>query len=292
MINGLVNKKYKSSIIVKKLTNLSGLNKDEQDNYLINSHPSFSKKLLKLVFSLLILAVTTSCQQSSDKLTIATAANMQYAIMALEQAYERQTGTEVEIILGSSGKLTAQIEQGAPYDLFLSADSKYPLFLYEKGLSTAPPKVYAQGELVLWTSKEVKNISLANLNTENVKQIAMANPKTAPYGKAAEELLSNLDLEEKLKSKLVFGESIAQVNQFISTKTVDLGFTSKSTVIANPEGAWVSVPDSLYLPILQSFVALKNERGMKAQAQAFTDFLLSEEGQKILNKFGYQSPKD
>ena len=214
---------------------------------------------------------------------------MQYAMEALEEAFEEKSGIEIEVILGSSGKLTAQIQQGAPYDLFLSADNEYAITLSQNELTVGPPQVYARGQLVLWSLKENLLVSIESLEEDEIEHIALANPKTAPYGKAADEVLKKLRSVDQLVPKLVYGESISQVNQFIATQAADIGFTSKSTVIANPRGNWITIPDSLYSPIEQYMVIIKNQRGMKYQADAFAAFLLSKEGQEILNKFGYKS---
>ncbi len=214
---------------------------------------------------------------------------MQYTMEALEEAFEEKSGIEIEVILGSSGKLTAQIQQGAPYDLFLSADNEYAITLSQNELTVGPPQVYARGQLVLWSLKENLLVNIESLEKDEIEHIALANPKTAPYGKAADEVLKKLRSVDQLVPKLVYGESISQVNQFIATQAADIGFTSKSTVIANPRGNWITIPDSLYSPIEQYMVIIKNQRGMKYQADAFAAFLLSKEGQEILNKFGYKS---
>lgn len=241
------------------------------------------KKLLCLIFLTLF-----SCSQQSDTLTIATAANIQYAMKEFSQAFEQETGTATDLVISSSGKLTAQITAGAPYDIFFSADLSYPEKLAQSGLTEGNASTYAYGQLVLWTTIPDKSITLENLETE--KRIALGNPKTAPYGKAAEEFLRYMKLIPLVNEKLIFGESISQVNQFITTQNASVGFTSKSSVIANSRfgGQWIAVPDSLYAPIAQAMVVLKNDRNMSASAKAFADYVLSPKGQIILNRFGYK----
>lgn len=236
--------------------------------------------------------VVNSCNNTEFKLTIATAANMQFAMNALVEAYEAETGTDCEIILGSSGKLTAQIQEGAPYDLFFSADTKFPEALQASGNTIGEPVIYAQGQLVLWSMKENWLVSLDHLGSEEVSHIALANPKTAPYGLAAEQTLKDLNLYEALKSKFVFGESISQVNQFIISQAAEVGFTAKSVVLSpnmSKQGNWVSLPDSLYAPINQAMVILQNDRNLDAEARKFVEFVLSEKGQGILQRFGYKT---
>ena len=166
-------------------------------------------------------------------LTIAAAANVQFAMDSLVQVFGHESGVECEVVVSSSGKLTAQISKGAPYDIFLSADMKYPKALFEEGHLAALPTVYAQGSLVLWQIGDSALMpELKDLTSENIESIAIANPSTAPYGVAALQLFDSLGLFDQLESKLIYGESIAQTNHFISSGAADLGFTSKSVVLS------------------------------------------------------------
>ena len=167
-----------------------------------------------------LLATYGFTQTPKQKVTVAVAANMQHAMDALKEKFEKETGVTVEIILSSSGKLAQQIQEGAPYDVFISADTKYPLTLYQNKFAGDSPKVYAKGLLVLWTVRnDIKpSGNLQVLLDEKIKKIALANPKIAPHGVAAEEVLKYYKLSEKVKDKLVYGESITQTNQFIMTQ--------------------------------------------------------------------------
>lgn len=228
--------------------------------------------------------------RDSGKLMIATAANMQYPMKNLVGAFTENTGIECETIISSSGILTAQIREGAPFDIFVSADLKYPTELYKDGFTHSTPEIYAYGNLVLWTLKEELEPAVELLTTDSIRHIALANPKTAPYGTAAVEVLENTDIYEKVKNKLVFGESISQTSQFIVSGAAEIGFTAKSVVLSPdiPEkGNWIEVDEKLYSPIAQGMVILKNSKKRINQAEKFHDFLFSEEGRKILNKFGY-----
>jgi len=243
---------------------------------------------------LLIIVCIAQClacqQQNSNKLTIATAANMQFAIKALQTAFTAETGIKTEAVISSSGKLTAQIKEGAPYDIFVSADMKYPTYLHQNGFTLSEPKIYAKGNLVLWTMLE-EDLNMGLLSKENIKYIAIANPKTAPYGAAAKEVLTHYKLSEKVESKLVFGESIAQVNQFISSQTADIGFTAKSVVLSpkiKSKGQWIALDTNIYTPINQGIALLKTTEKRQKQAQAFYKFLLSAKGKEILTNFGYE----
>lgn len=232
-----------------------------------------------------------SCNDKSPQpLLIATAANMQFVIPPLLQAFTETSGIACEAIISSSGKLTAQIKSGAPYHVFLSADMKYPEVLHQKGLTLGSPKVYAYGTLVLWSTSISSNLTLDVLSSSTTQHIALANPKTAPYGKAAMEVLDALDISSTVKEKLVFGESIAQTNQFITSQVAEIGFTAKSVVVSSTikdQGQWTSIDTTLYTPIEQGIVLLKNSPNKLPEAQLFYDFLFSKKGQEILKKYGY-----
>lgn len=223
---------------------------------------------------------------------IATAANMQFVMIELTDTFKKKTGIACETILGSSGKLTAQIVAGAPYDVFVSADMKYPQALHEKELTLAAPKVYAAGSLVLWTAEDRALTWPESLTDRDFSHIAMANPKTAPYGTAALQTLQALGLEGLLEPKLVYGESISQTNQFITSQAAQIGFTAKSVVLApnlKDKGSWVDIPSQYHTPLKQGVVILKGRSDREAEATKFFEFLFSEEAKEILNKFGYSS---
>ena len=223
-------------------------------------------------------------------LMIATAANMQFAMEALAEAFTEKTGVDCQPIISSSGKLTAQIKEGAPFDVFVSADMKYPKDLFEAGFTSAPPKVYAYGQLVLWRKKGNSQPNMQGLSQENIRHIALANPKTAPYGQAAMEVLRHYELLEQVEQKLVYGESIAQTNQFILSEAAEVGFTAQSVVLSprmKEEGRWIPIPQDIYSPIAQGIVLLQRDR-VHAEAQAFYDFIFSTEAQRILESYGYR----
>lgn len=244
-----------------------------------------------LIFYVQLFSIATSFAQ--NKLTIAAAANVQYVLNELAKEFESSTGIKSNIILNSSGKLTAQIKEGAPYDVFVSADMKFPQELYKSGFAIDPPKVYANGLLILWTTKaSVKPVAdLTVLTSDAVKKIAIANPQTAPYGEASVEAMNYYKVYDKVKNKLVFGESISQTNQYIISGSADIGFTAKSIVLADEikgKGTWVDIDTRSYKPIAQGAVILKhgNETNHDA-ANKFYDYLYSEKAKTILRKYGY-----
>ncbi|TAI47769.1 molybdate ABC transporter substrate-binding protein [Flagellimonas allohymeniacidonis] len=240
----------------------------------------------------LFLWILLSCGEKpkeDDTLIIAVSANMQFASAEIAQSFSEKTGIPFELVVGSSGKLTAQIREGAPFDIFLSANMKYPEELYATGHTKNKPKIYAYGKLVLWTMVDDLEPSLQLLQTDMVSHIAIANPNIAPYGKAAMEVLEGFEILNEVESKLVFAESIAQANQFVISKSAEMGFTSKSVVISpqiRGKGHWIEVNESSYTPIAQGAVILK-QRGKILVAQKFFDYLYSKEAQNILHAHGY-----
>lgn len=199
------------------------------------------------------------------------------------------------MVKGSSGKLTAQIREGAPFDVFLSADIQFPEQLFAEGIAERPPKIYAYGHLVLWTAQEELTAETETLSHPELRHIAIANPNIAPYGKAAQEVLTKLHLLDTMKHKLVFGESISQVNQFVVSKSADAGFTSLSSVKATKMkgiGNWNEINDTLYNPISQAGVALtiKGSSSSTKKANDFIEYLSSTRAQEILKKHGYSLP--
>ena len=246
------------------------------------------KAILFFTFSLLFFG----CRKKANTLlTIATAANMQFAIKELTQSFSQKTGVDCEVIISSSGKLTAQIQKGAPFDIFISANMKYPNELFQNGWTYHAPKIYAYGKLVLWTMSKEINPSLDILTDKKIKHIALPNPKTAPYGEAVIALLRHEGIFEKIKNKLVFGESIAQTNQFIRSQSAEIGFTSKSIILSKKmknKGTWTALNADIYPPIAQGIVLLKNRKTHLSEAQQFFDFIFSTEGKKILEEMGYE----
>jgi molybdate transport system substrate-binding protein len=233
-----------------------------------------------------------SVHKGSQTLRVAVAANAQFAAEALKNNFEKKHPAKIELIVSSSGKLTAQIMQGAPYDIFLSADMKYPERLHKKDKALNKPKVYAYGKLVLWTMENIhwKN-GIKVLKNNSFKTISIANLKTAPYGVASIEALKNAGIYKAVKSKIVFGESIAQVDQYILSGVADVAFTAES-VVESPtlkhKGNWIEVPGDIYQPIKQGAVILQHaKKNNYKAAKAFYKFLFSKKGRAILKKFGY-----
>ncbi|MEM0993040.1 MAG: molybdate ABC transporter substrate-binding protein [Bacteroidota bacterium] len=246
-------------------------------------------------FVLCLLFSACTGRKTSLPLRIATAANMQFVMEALAQQFEEKYGIECDLVVSSSGKLTAQIQAGAPFDLFISANMIYPEAIYQSGLAKAAPKVYAYGKLVLWTMLEEIEPSIAILSDAKIKHIALPNPKTAPYGMASEQVLRKMGVLASLSPKLVYGESIAQSNQFIITQSVAIGFTAMS-VVQSPsmrnKGRWIAIDRNWHTPIEQGIVLLKSEPSQSEKAKLFYQFLFSKAARKLLNDFGYTTPSN
>ena len=243
----------------------------------------------KIILALALLASSIF----ANTITVAVAANVSYAINELVAEFNKTNpDTKVQVTLGSSGKFTAQIESGAPFDVFMSADMKFPKSLFEKGLATTEPALYAQGSFAMLSSKELDFSKGINLVTDaNIGKIAVANPKTAPYGTAAVEAMKNANVLDKVESKFVYAESISQAVTYATT-AADVGFIAKSSLYDEKMAQykeninWVSVDPSLYTAIDQGIVVLKNTKE-EASAKAFYDFILGEKAKEIFIKFGY-----
>jgi len=225
--------------------------------------------------------------------TVALAANVSYAINELKNAFHQSyPDRQIRIIIGGSGKLTAQIKNGAPYDIFISANMRYPQALYKEHLAITKPKIYAKGSLAI-LSQRVRNFSqgIFIVKRADVKRIATANPKTAPYGKATIEALKNAKLYSKIKNKLIYGESIAQTVTYTMT-AADIGFIAKSALFSSKmrqfqkDKNWIEVDPKLYKPIAQGIVILKHAKTNRA-AKEFYDFILSPKAKAIFKKYGY-----
>ncbi|MBI4238432.1 MAG: molybdate ABC transporter substrate-binding protein [Deltaproteobacteria bacterium] len=230
-----------------------------------------------------------------DTLTVAVAANAQYVVQEIAEDWERDVGGHATLVVGSSGKLAAQVREGAPFDVFVAADTEYPAALQREGFAERP-HVYAIGSLVVWTWRDSlrPDVALTFLRSGAVKQIAIANPAVAPYGAAAMEALTHAGLWPAVQSKLVLGESVAQVNHYLTTGVVDAVITAQAMVHLpawRGRGRWMVVDPSWYRPIEQAAVLLRHGRQRNAvAAEAFLAFLGSPTAQQRLTHYGYRLP--
>lgn len=243
-----------------------------------------------LIISVLVLATPAH----AEKITIAAAADLKFAMDEIVASF-KQTNAEddVEVIYGSSGKFHTQIRQGAPYDLYFSADIAFPRALAQAGLAASEVKPYAFGRIVLWSAgKDASKMTLESLLDEKVTRIAIANPRHAPYGKRAEEALRAARLWEKVEPKLVYGENIAHTAQFVQSGNAQVGIIALALAV-NPElsgkgGYWL-IPDELHEPLEQGFIITKRAAG-NVLAQRFSDYMVSNPARAVMRKYGFVLP--
>ena len=187
----------------------------------------------------------------AEKLTIAAASDLKFAFQEIVTDVKRANpNDEVEVIIGSSGKFFTQIQNGAPFDLFFSADVGYPNQLKQDGLTSSEVSLYALGRIVLWSGQvDASQLTLKDLTRDEFHHIAIANPKHAPYGKRAEEALSHLQVLEAIRTKLVIGENIAQAAQYVVTGNADIGIIAYSLALSpelSAKGNYALIPDTLH----------------------------------------------
>jgi molybdate transport system substrate-binding protein len=257
-----------------------------------------SGRLLRRALSpaLLFLLPFFSSVTRAQTLRVAAAADLQFAMGDLAARFEKQTGTKVSPTYGSSGNFRTQIQNGAPFDLFFSADSQYPQQLVSAGLADAESlNVYAHGHLVLWARAgaglHLAEKGIAALKDARVEKIAIANPEHAPYGRAAVAALQKAGIYDEVKSKLVFGENISQAAQFAESGGAQVGIIALSLTFAESmkEGDLWEIPENLYPPIEQAAVIIHSSPN-KTTAKAFLEFVKSDEGRNILSRYGLTLP--
>ena len=223
---------------------------------------------------------------------VAAAADLTDAFKEIADKFTKKSGCRVDLIFGASGQLTQQIEHGAPYDVFASASVSYINQLSAKHLTLHDTeKIYAIGKLAIWIPEGSKLSikKIADLNSESVHHISIANPQHAPYGAAAEEAIKASGLYSALQPKLVYGENVRQAFQFAQTGNADAAIVSVAIVLG--KGTYFLVPIKLYRPIDQGLAVLRSTVHEK-EARSFEQFLLSFEGKAILKKYGFSFPQE
>ena len=239
----------------------------------------------RVVFAVLLTLASLPARAGSTH--VAVAANFTDAATAIAAAFKTATGHEAVLSFGASGVLYAQITQGAPFDILLSADQDRPRQAVEAGLASPETRfTYAIGRLTLWSRDGRATLGDAALQAGEFKKLAIANPDSAPYGEGAIQTLNALKLYDKLKAKIVQGASIAQTFQFAETGNAEMAFVALSQVINRTEGGRWLVPQSLYKPILQDVVLLKTGEANEA-AKAFMAFLKGDDARRLIERQGY-----
>lgn len=242
-----------------------------------------------MVFSISLLA-------HAEDLNVAAASDLSFAMKELAASYEKQTGTAVKVTLGSSGNFFTQIQNGAPFDLFFAADIDYPKKLEAAGFGE-PGTVYqyATGKIVIWVpagSKLDVSKGMAVLADQSVRKIAIANPKHAPYGRAAVAAMTKQGIYDKITDKLVFGENISQTAQFVESGNADVGIIALSLALAPAmadKGKYFEVPQELYPPLDQGAIVIKASQN-KDQAKQFLAYLKTPESVALLQRYGFKLP--
>ena len=250
-------------------------------------------RLLVAVSFALSLAVPA---YAAEEITIAAASDLNFAFKDLVAQYEKTTGNTVKLTLGSSGNFYAQLQNGAPFDLYFSADIGYPKKLEEAGV-TVPGSLYryALGRIVLWTGNQ-SNIDVAKgievLAGPTIRKVAIANPKHAPYGRAAVAAMEHYQVYDLAKDKLILGENISQAAQFIESGACDIGIIALSLALAptmKTAGEYWEIPAAAHPPIEQGAVILKSSKHQDA-ARQFLDFMKSAAGQEVMKRYGFTLP--
>ena len=252
---------------------------------------------MRKIWLLLTIAALASRFAIAEEITVAAAADLNYALGELARGFETRTGVKVNMSFGASGNLYSQIRSGAPFDLFFSADEDYPKQLAGAGIADAASlRVYAFGHLVLWVPNnspfEPQKSQMELLTQDGVTRIAIANPQHAPYGRAAIAALEHYGLKSRVADKLVFGENVSQAAQFVQSGNAQAGLIAMSLAESpamRSKGRFWVLPSDSYPELQQAAVIVSTSRHKKV-AQAFLDFVISPEGADTLRKYGLTPP--
>jgi molybdate transport system substrate-binding protein len=256
--------------------------------------------IMKKILVAICLMCSASLPSRAAEVVVAAASDLGFAVKEIITDFERETGNKVRLSLGSSGTFAAQISNGAPFDVFLSADIAYPQDLDKKGFAEPNTTfVYALGRIVVWVPKnspvDVEKLGMQSLLDPSVRKIAIANPEHAPYGRAAVSSMEHFGLYQAVKNKLVLGENISQASQFVQSGAAQLGIIAQSIALSDPmraTGRYWQVPPDAYPRMDQAGVVLKQARkaGHLDAARAFVDALRAPHGQAILQRYGFSLP--
>jgi molybdate transport system substrate-binding protein len=247
--------------------------------------------ILVLMFSLLAPALV------AEQVQVAAAADLNYAMKDLAARFEQKTGNKVDLSFGASGNFYSQIQNGAPFDLFFSADLDYAKKLAEAGkIDSASVRTYAIGHLVLWVPNssqlDPEKLKMDLLLDPSIKKIAVANPQHAPYGRAGMAALEHFGLKDKVADKIVLGENISQTGQFVQSGNAQAGLIALSLAMSpamKSAGKYWEVPQDAY-PEIQQGVGILSSSKHKQAAQAFIDYISSPEGTAVLEQYGFRVP--
>lgn len=246
--------------------------------------------------ALLLCGIITQPAQAAEKISIAAAADLKFALDEIINVFSKtHSEAQIEVTYGSSGKFHTQIQQGAPYDLYFSADIAYPRQLKEQGFSASDVQPYALGRIVLWSaSRDARKLSLSDLADPSIQKIAIANPQHAPYGQRAAEALKATGIWDKVETKLVYGENVAQTAQFVASGNAQIGIIALSLALS-PElakqGGYALIPENLHQPLSQGFILTQHAANNKL-AQEFARFMASSEARALMSRYGFSLPNE
>lgn len=245
-----------------------------------------------IVFALAVIAHTASAQP----LRIAAASDLKFAMDEIVTEFRQEhPDASVDVIYGSSGNFHAQIQQGAPFDLYFSADIEFPRELVKAGFAASEVQPYAIGRIVLWSAQvDASRLTLVDLTRPVFSKVAIANPAHAPYGRRAEEAMRSSGVWDMVQPKLVYGENIAQTAQFVQSGNAQIGVIALSLAL-NPElatsGHYYLIPDSLHEPLEQGFIITKRAAD-DPRARMFADYMNSESARHVMVRYGFVLPGD
>lgn len=253
--------------------------------------------MLRILFARVALVLFGLAAQSAyagEKITIAAAADLKFAMAEVVQSFQaRHPSKEIEVIYGSSGKFLTQIANGAPFDMYFSADIAYPRELEKQGLTIGSTRPYAVGRIVLWSLKpELAKLQLKQLPDAAVNKFAVANPQHAPYGLRAQEAMQHEGVWDRMQSKLVLGENIAQTAQFVDSGAADAGIVALALVLSpsmQGKGVWTLIPAEWHAPLEQGFILTKRAAG-NPLAKSFADYMVSKPARVVMRRYGFVLP--
>lgn len=257
-----------------------------------------SSALMTLMLGCAIAMSNVQAAASAQDLSVVAASDLSFAFKELATEFEKATGIHVRLSLGSSGNFFSQIQNGAPFDCFFSADIGYPRKLEEAGLAV-PGSLYryAIGRIVVWVPTRsplaVEQRGMETLLDPSIKKIAIANPKHAPYGRAAVSAMQHFQVHDRVKDKLVLGENISQTAQFVESGASDIGIIALSLALApvmKEVGKYWEIPAVAHLPLEQGAVILKGSKNQEA-ARMFLEFIKGAHGQEVMKRYGFTLPR-
>ena len=247
-----------------------------------------------IIATVLAFSLSNSDAQHSNRIRIAAASNLKFALDSIVIAFKAGRPGRVDVSYGSSGKLFEQLSNGAPFDIFFSADMNFPALLRKKDLAASEVYVYGVGRIVLWSNKfDPREKGMRCLLQPGVRKIAIANPMHAPYGKRAEEALAYYEIFEIVREKLVYGQNISQTAQFVTSGAADAGIIALSLALSpnmkKENGSYYLIPEVGYEPLEQGAVVTRHGKG-NAYARTFMTFVQDDVAGAIFDHFGFTRP--